>query len=524
MNNTQSWSALEDLSRSLSVEDSSPPDAHAFSKLNIRAMIDDARLETLCFSVEGLHADFSKHLVSDEILEQLVKLADESDILGHAGRMMRGEKINVTEDRAVMHMALRGAPTGDTKFSKAASQAQQQMGGFSDAIRSGDWCGSTGKAITDVINIGIGGSDLGPRMVCEALREFADGPNTHFISNVDGAEILSLVKTLNAETTLIVISSKTFTTAETMMNARTAIAWLRASLTIDAIESSPHCMAITASPEKAAAFGIAAERILTFDESIGGRYSLWSTLGFSISVSNGQASFESLLEGAAAMDQHFTSTPPARNMPILMALLGIWYNNFMGAQSQAVIPYCERLGLFVDYLQQMDMESNGKSATVDNAFVNYQTGPVIWGQTGTNGQHAFFQLLHQGQKLIPVDFIGTVHDGLSNPEHHRTLNANMIAQSEALMCGQENDDPHRHYPGNRPSTVLLLDELTPFNLGLLIALYEHKVFAQGVIWRINSFDQWGVELGKALANGILDGQSDHDASTLALIKRSGLDS
>lgn len=506
---TPSWSRLSEL-------------AATACEINISSLIDKPRLDRYSLTVDQLYADFSKHLVTDEILESLTTLAVDTDVIGKAVSMRAGQKINVTENRAVLHTALRSPESAPSDFVNHAQSQNERMGEMSDAIRQGKWRGQTDKLFTDVINIGIGGSDLGPKMVCEALREFADGPNVHFISNVDGAEILSLLKQLNAESTLFVICSKTFTTAETMLNASTAMKWLSDQLGIDEPASSKHCIAITASPDTAGDFGVPDRQILTFDETVGGRYSLWSTLGFSISLAAGQEHFQALLDGAAVMDDHFTTAPPEENLPLTLALLGIWYNNFLGAQSQAVIPYCERLSLFVDYLQQMDMESNGKSTSVTDTTVDYETGPIIWGQTGTNGQHAFFQLLHQGTKLVPIDFIGTVTDRLSNPEHHRMLNANMIAQAEALMLGRSSDDPHRHYAGNRPSTVLLLDELTPKTLGMLIALYEHKVFCQGVIWSINSFDQWGVELGKVLTNGILEGSTDHDASTNRLLKKTGL--
>lgn len=484
---------------------------------------DPARLGRYTLTLPGLYADFSKHLVSDTVLAALLDLAREAGVIEQAHRMHRGEPINITEKRAVMHMALRTGGDGTDAFAAGADAQRQRMQSMSDAVRSGSWKGHTGKAITDLINIGIGGSDLGPKMACTALREYHDGPRTHFISNVDGAEIRSLTSTLDADTTLIAICSKTFTTAETMLNARTALDWLGSELSLDSPAASSHCIGITGSPDRAMALGLPADQILTFDESIGGRYSLWSTPGFSICVALGFENYRRLLDGAALMDRHFLNTGPEKNLPLLLGMLGIWYNNFLGAQSHAVIPYCERLGLIVDYLQQMDMESNGKSATLGGEMVKDETGPVIWGQTGTNGQHAFFQLLHQGTKLVPVDFIGTVTDRLSESAHHRMLNANMIAQSQALMAGRASENPHRHYPGNRPSTVLLLDELSPARLGMLIALYEHRVFTQGVVWDINSFDQWGVELGKELAGGILEGDSQHDSSTAALIRKAGLD-
>ena len=479
-----------------------------------------------------LHLDFSKNLVSDQTWQALLALANQSPLETLRAAMFSGETINTTENRAVLHAALR-AEIGDQKVASAAEESDQrvslvkqqlsQVKLVSEKIRSGDWVGSTGKAITDVINIGIGGSDLGPKLACSALQEFAHpNINLHFISNVDGAEILSTLKKLDPETTLVAVASKTFTTQETLLNAKTALNWFEQQLDLKDAQTTSHFVGLTASRENALAYGIPNEQILEFAEWVGGRYSLWSSIGLSIAISIGYDRFEEMLDGAREMDIHFQSAPAEKNMPVIMALLGIWYNNFLNAQSIAVIPYCERLLLLPSYLQQLDMESNGKSTTADGQPVDYDTGAILWGQTGTNGQHAFFQLLHQGTRLAPVDFIALAKDNMSNEEHHRVLLGNMLAQSSALMCGQKAPagEPHRYYPGNKPSNVLLLKELSPKNFGSLIALYEHKVFVQGCIWNINSFDQWGVELGKKMANQLLADNSDSsaplDASTQAL--------
>lgn len=485
---------------------------------------DDSRLARYSVTLEGLYLDVSKHLVTDTILEALLELAASTDVLARARQMIEGQQINTSEHRAALHMALRQeSPSIPGDFPESAQSERDRMKIISGAIRNGEWCGVTGMPITDVINIGIGGSDLGPKMVCQALEEFSDGPTCHFISNVDGAEIFSLIKDLDAASTLIVISSKSFTTRETLLNAKTALEWLGDALALSRPQDSPHCIGITSDIDTATQFGIPASRLLVVDESIGGRYSVWSAVGLPICIATGYENFQAMLQGGAAMDAHFLGAPPNKNMPILMAMLGIWYNNFLNAETYAVIPYCQRLDLFVDYLQQLDMESSGKSATVAGTSTDINTGPVVWGQTGTNGQHAFFQLFHQGTKLIPIDFIGTVTDGLSNEEHHRVLLANMIAQSQALMTGKASEDRHQHYEGNKPSTTLLLDQLNPRTLGMLIALYEHKVFVQGTVWGINSFDQWGVELGKRLTDQILQGSVAHDPSTNALMKKAGFD-
>ncbi|MDC0010844.1 glucose-6-phosphate isomerase [Porticoccaceae bacterium] len=476
--------------------------------------------------------DYSKNLVSDKTWQALLELAAQSPLEQHRAAMFSGEKINTTEGRAVLHGALR-AEIGDQTVASAAAESDQRVSLVkqqladvelvSEKIRNGQWLGSTGKAITDVVNIGIGGSDLGPKLACSALQEFAHPDiKLHFISNVDGAEILTTLKRLNPETTLVALASKTFTTHETLLNANTARNWFAETLGLENAQSSSHFFGLTANRANALAYGIPADQILEFAEWVGGRYSLWSSIGLSIAISIGYDKFLQMLAGAREMDLHFQQAPLSENMPVIMALLGIWYSNFLDAQSNAVIPYCERLLLLPSYLQQLDMESNGKSTTLDGQSIDYQTGAILWGQTGTNGQHAFFQLLHQGTRMVPIDFVAAAVDNLSNEEHHRVLLGNMLAQASALMCGQEapEGEPYRYYPGNKPSNVLLLDQLSPKNFGALIALYEHKVFVQGSIWNINSFDQWGVELGKKMANQLLASdtgeQTELDPSTTAL--------
>ncbi|MCS5588288.1 MAG: glucose-6-phosphate isomerase [Porticoccaceae bacterium] len=517
---TSAWNRLEELAAELQ---------STKNKATIKALFeeDTARADKYSLKVGELLLDFSKNLFSDQIWSELLQLAQQSPLLSHRDSMFAGESINRTEDRSVLHAALR-ARSEDATSAEAqarAAQVEQQLKTVeyvSDQIRDGHWLGSTGKAITDVINIGIGGSDLGPKLACSALEEYAhERINLHFISNVDGAQILSILKKLNPETTLVSIASKTFTTQETMLNAKTAINWFKDKLGLDQAQTSSHFIGLTANPSAAIAYGIPEHQVLEFSDWVGGRYSLWSSIGLSIAISIGFKQFEQMLAGAREMDLHFQSAPLESNMPVILGLLGIWHSNFLGIQSTAVIPYCERLLLLPSYLQQLDMESNGKSTDLDEKQVNYDTGPILWGQTGTNGQHAFFQLLHQGTRTVPVDFIAAVEDDLSNPEHHRVLLGNMLAQSSALMEGQAapEGEQYRYYPGNKPSNTLLLDKLSPKNFGALVALYEHKVFVQGSIWNINSFDQWGVELGKKMANTLLDKGSDAadlDPSTRAL--------
>ena len=488
---------------------------------------DPVRAENFSVSAGELLLDFSKNLVSDAVWSQLQALAKQSPLEAHREAMFSGEPINSTENRAVLHASLRSeaedAKSDEERQRIAQVKTQlQAVKKASDKIRAGQWLGSTGKAITDVVNIGIGGSDLGPKLACAALEEFSHPDiSLHFISNVDGAEILTTLSKLDPETTMVALASKTFTTQETLLNAKTAINWFEQTLGLKNAQTTTHFVGLTAAPDSAAAYGIPSDQILEFAEWVGGRYSLWSSIGLSIAISIGFEQFEQMLLGARDMDLHFQQAPLAENMPVIMALLGIWYSNFLNVESTAVIPYCERLLLLPSYLQQLDMESNGKSTSLNGEAVDYETGPILWGQTGTNGQHAFFQLLHQGTRTVPVDFIATTADNLSNAEHHRVLLGNMLAQSSALMTGQQAPEgqQHRHYPGNKPSNTLLLNQLSPKNFGALIALYEHKVFVQGSIWNINSFDQWGVELGKKMANELLGENADNaefDASTKAL--------
>lgn len=488
---------------------------------------DPQRADKFSVSTGELFLDFSKHLLTDKVWAELLNLAEQSPLQSHRTAMFAGEPINSTENRAVLHAALRAEPAdanGDEARERIAQVKQQLQAvrAASDKIRAGQWLGSTGKAITDVVNIGIGGSDLGPKLACAALEEYSRPDiNLHFISNVDGAEILTTLKKLNPETTLVALASKTFTTQETLLNAKTAIHWFKQSLGLDNAQNSSHFVGLTANPDNAIAYGIPKDQILEFAEWVGGRYSLWSSIGLSIAISIGFEQFEQMLMGAQEMDTHFQQAPLESNMPVIMALLGIWYSNFLKLETTAVIPYCERLLLLPSYLQQLDMESNGKATSLDGEPVDYDTGAILWGQTGTNGQHAFFQLLHQGTRIVPIDFIAAARDNLSNEEHHRVLLGNMLAQSSALMTGQEAPEgqQHRYYAGNKPSNTLLLKQLSPKNFGALIALYEHKVFVQGSIWNINSFDQWGVELGKKMANELLGENSENaelDPSTKAL--------
>jgi glucose-6-phosphate isomerase len=458
--------------------------------------------------------------------------------------MFSGEKINWTEDRAVLHVALRNRSNRPIHVDGQDVMPQinavlDRIGEFSREVRDGTWRGATGQAITDVVNIGIGGSDLGPVMVCEALQHYADGPRAHFVSNVDGTDIAETLKSVTPETTLFLVASKTFTTQETMTNARTARDWLTRALGDDAV--ARHFAALSTNSLAVSEFGIDTDNMFEFWDFVGGRYSLWSAIGTSIALRVGFERFEELLDGAHAMDRHFLESPPEQNIPLTLALLGIWYNNFFGAQSHALLPYDQYLARFPAYFQQGDMESNGKTVDREGHRVDYETGPVIWGEPGTNGQHAFYQLMHQGTKLVPADFIGFVNSLNPVGDHHAKLMANFFAQTEALAFGLTRAEaetqlraaglpneqiallaPHKTFEGNKPTNSILFDRLTPRTLGALIALYEHKIFAQGVIWNINSYDQWGVELGKALAGVILPeleggGAGEHDCSTANLI-------
>jgi len=495
---------------------------------------------------EDILVDYSKNLLTNETRQLLIDLTQETELKEAIDAMFRGEKINRTENRAVLHTALRNrthAPVivDGKDVMPEIHKVLDQVKIFSERLLTGTWKGYTGKAITDIVNIGIGGSDLGPYMVTEALRPYWTTITPHFVSNVDASHIAETLKKVNPETTLFIIASKTFTTQETMTNANTARQWFLEN-TNGTGEVAKHFVAVSTNQKGVTDFGIASENMFVFWDWVGGRYSLWSSIGLSIACTLGYENYVKLLEGAHAMDQHFRNEPFEKNIPVLLALIGIWYNNFYGAASEAILPYDQYLHRFAAYFQQGNMESNGKSIDRDGHPVTYQTGPVIWGEPGTNGQHAFYQLIHQGTKMIPCDFIGsaTSHNPLS--DHHQKLMSNFFAQAEALMKGKTYEEvtaeltnsgmtkelisthaPFRVFEGNRPSNSILFKQLTPRTLGSLIAMYEHKIFVQGILWNIFSFDQWGVELGKVLANKILPELNDdtevttHDSSTNGLI-------
>lgn len=506
------------------------------------------------FSIEacGLYLDYSKNIASEETMRLLRALADAAGWQRMRDAMVAGEKINVTEGRAVLHAALRnlsGAPilVDGVDVMPGVRDVLARMRRFSERVRSGEWKGHTGRPIRSIVNIGIGGSDLGPVMVTEALKPYADGPAPHFVSNVDATHIAEALKRVNLEETLFIVASKTFTTMETMTNAETARTRLleRFGGAREAVRR--HFVAVSTNAKAVSAFGIDVENMFGFWDWVGGRYSLWSAIGLPIVLAIGYERFEELLAGAHDMDRHFREAAAESNLPLTLALLGVWYNNFFGAQSHGLMPYDQYLHRFAAYFQQGDMESNGKSTDREGRPVEWQTGPIVWGEPGTNGQHAFFQLIHQGTKLIPCDFLAPVRSQNPIGDHHRKLLANFFAQTEALMKGRSTAEveaemraggasdaqiralaPHRTFAGNRPTNTILFEQLTPRLLGSLIALYEHKIFVQGVIWNVNSFDQWGVELGKQLAGAILAelergerGEAvrlEHDSSTNALIR------
>ena len=506
---------------------------------------DPGRCAALTVESGGLHFDYSKQRVNAETLALLVALAEASGLSDKTARMFAGEHINVSEDRAVLHVALRRSsgpfPSGADVMPEVLA-TRRRMADFAERLRAGKCIGHDGMPIRDVVNIGIGGSDLGPKMMNQALRSLAHPAlGVHYVSNLDGAQIAPLLQTLDPRTTLFIVVSKTFTTQETMVNAQTARAWLRANLG-DAVDLSAHFAAVSSRPERAVAFGLDAERVFPIWDWVGGRYSLWSAVGLALMVAIGSHAFEAMLRGAERMDEHFRTAPFARNMPVLMALLGIWNTNFLGAETNAVLPYNESLRFFPSFLQQLEMESNGKSVTADGQVVGCATSPIVWGELGNNGQHAFFQLLHQGGRIVPCDFIASARSDFPLPGHHEALLANCFAQSSALAFGRTADEvrraleqeglsaeaikallPHRVFAGNQPSSSLLMAALEPEALGALVALYEHKVFAHGAILGINPFDQWGVELGKAVASRILPAFHDEsqakalDASTQALL-------
>lgn len=470
---------------------------------------DKERLSWSTLAADGIRFDYARTDITFEVRHALLDLAQQMQLAEWIGRMRIGEKINHTEDRAVLHVALRDltgryAPDYGEDVKELVQGELQKLRLLCGKIRSGEWLGYTGKPIRHLVNIGIGGSDLGPKMICEALREQWDGQiQAHFASNVDDTHLLNLVRRLPAEETLFCISSKTFTTQETMCNAHLARDWLIEQLGSDAA-TSQHFIAVSTNADAAEAFGIDTKNLLGFWDWVGGRFSLWSSIGLPIALSYGVDTFEQLLAGAHALDTHFFETPFEHNIPVWMALAGIWQNNFRKRTSLGVIPYNDALGLLPMFLQQLDMESNGKSIDRNGTTVDYATGPVVWGQAGSNGQHAFFQSLHQGTQVVPLEFVIALNPGSKQPEQHRVLLSNLLAQSRAMMAGEQAEEgaPHTHYAGDKPSCMIALTQLDAFNLGQLIAAYEHKIFVQGVIWNLNSFDQWGVQLGKRLANEI----------------------
>jgi glucose-6-phosphate isomerase len=489
----------------------------------------------------GLFLDYSKHRVTDETVQLLLELAEQRGLRERIDAMFAGEKINATEGRAVLHVALRAPRDAHIEVDghdvvPEVHEVLDRMAAFAGKVRAREWQGHTGKPIVNVVNIGIGGSDLGPVMAYEALRHYSDrGLTLRFVSNVDGTDFAEATQDLDAEETLFIVSSKTFTTLETMTNARTARAWLLDALGGDESAIARHFVAVSTNAEQVSEFGIDTENMFGFWDWVGGRYSMDSAIGLSLMVAIGPDGFREMLDGFHAMDEHFRTTPFERNLPVLMGLLAVWYGDFFEAETVAVLPYEQYLKRFPAYLQQLTMESNGKSVTLDGTRVDYETGAIYWGEPGTNGQHSFYQLIHQGTKLIPCDFIAFLKTLNPLGDHHDILIANVLAQSEALAFGKTAEQvreegtedwlvPHRVFEGNRPSTTILAEELTPLILGALVALYEHSVFVQGVIWNVNSFDQWGVELGKALAQRIVKeiqegGELDHDSSTNALIER-----
>jgi glucose-6-phosphate isomerase len=514
-------------------------------RVHLRQLFDKDRErgERMAVEAVGIYFDYSKNRITDETLGLLRQLADEAGLRERIDAMFRGDKINVSEKRAVLHVALR-APRGASILHDGQNVVPEvhavldKMAAFADRLRGGAWTGHTGKRIRNVINIGIGGSDLGPVMAYEALRHYSERTMTfRFVSNVDGTDFAEAVHDLDPAETLFIVSSKTFTTLETMTNAHTARDWLLAGLKGEAAATAKHFVAVSTNAEEVAKFGIDTANMFGFWDWVGGRYSMDSAIGLSTMLAIGPDNFRAMLDGFHQMDEHFRTAPFERNLPVLMGLLSIWYNDFFGAQTVAVLPYEQYLKRFPAYLQQLTMESNGKHVTWDGVAVDYDTGPIYWGEPGTNGQHSFYQLIHQGTRLIPCDFIAFGRSLNPLGQHHDMLLANVFAQTEALAFGKTVRQvkaegtpdwlvPHRLFEGNRPSNTLLLDALTPATLGKLVALYEHSVFTQGTIWQVDSFDQWGVELGKALAQRIipeLEGATEtkleHDSSTNALIRR-----
>lgn len=507
---------------------------------------DPNRFDKFSVSLDGLLLDYSKNRITEETMDLLVELAKEAGVEEAREAMFSGEKINITENRAVLHTALRNRSSRPVYVDSTDVMPQikgvlSKMKTFSNAVRSGQWKGATGKAMTDVVNIGIGGSDLGPVMVVEALKHHQKkGLNSHFVSNVDGTHMVETLKTLNPETTLFIVASKTFTTQETLTNAKTARDWLVKALGDDAV--AKHFVALSTNTEEVQKFGIDPANMFEFWDWVGGRYSLWSAIGLSIAIAVGYDNFVELLTGGYEMDEHFRKAPLDKNIPVILGLLGVWYHNFFGAEAYAVLPYDQYLHRLPAYLQQADMESNGKGVTKDGKPVSYTTGPILFGEPGTNGQHSFYQLIHQGTHLIPCDFIVPAISLNETGDHHPILLSNVFAQAEALMKGKTAAEVraefetqgageekiqallnHKVFSGNRPSNTILVEKIDPRTLGRLIAMYEHKIFVQGVIWNVNSYDQWGVELGKQLAKKILPeiksptAVATHDSSTNGLI-------
>ena len=512
---------------------------------------DPHRFNKYSLKFSDLLFDYSKNRITDETMPLLFQMAKEANIEQWREKMFAGEKINITENRAVLHTALRNRSNkpvmvGGKDVMPDINNVLAQMREFSEKVRNGAWLGFTGKTITDIVNIGIGGSDLGPVMVCDALKPYAsDKMNIHFVSNIDGAHLMRALEKCSPETTLFIVASKTFTTQETMTNALSARTWFLDSA-IDNSHVAKHFVALSTNAKAVADFGIDTANMFVFWDWVGGRYSLWSAIGLSIALYVGMDHFEALLDGAHEMDNHFRDAPLEQNMPVILALIGIWYNNFFHVDTHAILPYDQGMARFPAYMQQADMESNGKFICRDGSRVQYKTGPVIWGEAGTNGQHAFYQLIHQGTQIVPADFLMPVHShyaiGKKGYAHHKILLANFLAQTQSLMMGKTIDEaraelekqdlepeelekllPHKVFEGNRPTTSILFDKLTPKTLGQLIALYEHKIFVQGILWDINSYDQWGVEYGKQIAQQILpqltsvDKVENYDSSTNGLI-------
>jgi len=536
LTDSAAWAALNthyDSMKTVQMRDLFADDSHRFEQFSGQAC--------------DIFLDYSKNRITQETLDLLFTLAEQQDVMGWAKRMFNGEKINLTEQRAVLHVALRNRSNRKIEVDgedvmPGVNAVLDHIKTFTDEVRSGDWKGYTGLPITDIVNIGIGGSDLGPYMATEALKPYGhERLNVHFVSNVDGTDITETLKACTPETTMFIIASKTFTTQETITNAESARAWFLHTAN-DKAHIAKHFVALSTNTEAVKAFGIDEKNMFEFWDWVGGRYSLWSAIGLPIALYIGMDNYVDLLAGAHEMDNHFIDTPLKDNLPVIMGMLGVWYSNFFGAQSLSILPYDQYLHRFPAYFQQGDMESNGKGVNRDNEFVDHDTGPIIWGEPGTNGQHAFYQLIHQGTRVIPCDFIVPKTSHNPSGKHHQILLSNFVAQTEALMKGKTEAEArteleaagvsgaqldmlaqHKQFTGNRPTNSIILPKVTPKTLGSLIALYEHKIFVQGIIWNINSFDQWGVELGKQLAKVVLDelepgnAVKAHDGSTVGLI-------